>query len=507
VIGFGLWGILKGVSGTVTPKTEPKSEQTLTAAQAAEQALVRYNQARFELLKGRFRPAAGGFRELYAGTELPEPMHTWSGFHEAVAELLDGRPVPAGNRFTALAQSATAGIAGMDEPTTAFFRKFTALAAGKDVVSAADAEGFNRKNYEALALLALGLKNWEAGAHAEAVALLRQFQAAEPEGSSSWVGEYRPLVAPYLEEHGLFASLVEDLSKWETNPERAESALSRIGDLKKKIRAPGLRAELRKLEEELAPKVVAAIAAAKEEEARKMAEAEGTDAQVLNAAKEKMKQLSDTYRFRDALLLIKAVNVKSEKYVAERDLLARRVEWLVQFKDQLVKDLTAGGYAGTLARKNGLALPGGVVAATETHVSIRIGAGGAWVQWHELTPASVLAMAKAFMKPTLPPEALATRQWHAGVFCIFTELYNESQILMGEAALVNEEYRLHKALFFGQPAEPAPAPKPAPVPAEDGASSAAAAPGTGLEMLTDTLNPTKRNSDEKMIKGLRRPTQ
>jgi hypothetical protein len=238
-----------------------------------------------------------------------------------------------------------------------------------------------------------------------------------------------------------------------------------------------------------------------------MAELEAADYQVLNAVKEKIKLLCDAYRFRDALNLIKGTEVKSQKHAAERDLLTRRVEWLVQFKDQLVRDLTAGGYNGPLMRKNGVALPGGVAAATETHLSIRIGAGNALMQWHELTPASVLAMAKSFFRPNLAPETLATRQWHAGVFCIFTELYNESQVLMGEAALVNEEYRLHKALFFGQPAEPPPAPTPGLTPAPEAAIPANTAPGTGLEMAKDPLNPNKRNSDETMIKGLRRPTQ
>jgi hypothetical protein len=327
------------------------------------------------------------------------------------------------------------------------------------------------------------------------------------------VGEYRPLVTTYLEEHGLFAALVEDLSKWETKPERAEAALLRIPALKEKIRAMGLRSDLRKLEEELAPKVVAAIAGVKEARAKKTAEFEAADEKVLTDAKLKIKGLCETYQFRDALAVIKTAEVKSEKHVAERDLLARRVEWLVQFKDQLIKDLALGGYSGPLARKNGTALPGGVAAATETHLSIRIGAGSALIPWHELTPASVLAMAKSFFRANLSAEALATRQWQAGVFCIFTELYNESQILMSEAAATNEDYRLHKALFFGQPAEPVPAPAPAPgsaatpAPAPDAANPSTTAPGTGLEMLSESLNPNRRNSDETTMKGLRRPPQ
>jgi hypothetical protein len=395
---------------------------------------------------------------------------------------------------------------GMDPEMVGFFKRFGALATEKDTVTLEDAGKFNKTNYEAIALLALALKNWETGSYTDAVTLFRQFQAAEPTGSSAWVMEYRPLVAPYLEEYGAFTNLVQDLKNYETAPERAERALQNLPEIKKKVSSIGLRAELKKVEEELGPQVVSALAIAKEAEAKKMAEMEAADEKVLTEAKQTIKSLCDNYRFGEALEVIKRVDVKLEKHIADRELLQKRVSWLVDFKAQLLRDLTSGGgYNGPLYRKNGTTLPGGVASASDTHLAIRIGAGSAMVQWHELTPASVLAMSKSFFKPTLPPAELAARQWRAGVFCIFTELA-ECEALMGEAAAVNEEYRLHKALFFNQPTEPAPAPPPQ-APQAEAPKPADTAPGTGLEMLKDPLNPNKKNADETLIKGLRRPGQ
>lgn len=509
IVGGGLAFWMKRDPGT--PQTESNAGAKAAAeAQAADDAGVRYNQACFRLTKGQFRPAAVAFRQLYADGKLPEPKHSWCGFHEALAELLDGRPNPARNSFAQLSRNISESAIGMDPEMIAFFRKFSALSTSKDVVPVKDAEVFNTKNYESIALLALGLKNWEAGAYPEGLALLRQFQAATPEGMSSWVAEYRPLVAPYLEQYGIYSAVVDDLKKWETSLERAEAALLKLPDLKEKISAMALKTELRKIEEELAPKVSAAIASVKDAKARKIADAEAADEKVLTDAKLKIKTLCESYRFRDALILIKGVEVRTEKHLADRDLLIRRVEWLVQFKEQLLKDLTTGGgYVGPIYRKNGTLLPGGVAAANESHLSIRIGAGSALVQWPEVMPASVLAMAKAYIKPNMPPATAATRQWQAGVFCIFTELYNDSQILMGEAAMVNEEYRLHKALFFGQPAEaePAPSPTPSPTPAPGGAMAAPAAAetgvGTGLEMLNGNLNPNRANPGAAGLPGTR----
>jgi eukaryotic-like serine/threonine-protein kinase len=508
VIAAGVVFVLKrnGSAGT-NAKAPPPATQGKNESEAAT---VRYNEARFRLLKGRFRPAAAELRELYGEAKLPEPQHSWCGFNAGLAELLDGRPAPARNFFAALGNTMAEMTIGMDPEMIGFFKRFGALATEKDIVTLEDAGKFNKANYEAIALLALALKNWEAGSHADAVTLFRQFQAAEPTGSSAWVMEYRPLVAPYLEEYGAFTSLVQDLKNYETAPERAEKALQNLPEFKDKLRSVSLRGELKKVEEGLAPTVASGIATAKEAAAKKMAEMEAADEKALTEAKKTIKKFCEDYRFGDAHQTIKRVDVKLEKHIADRDLLLKRVEWLVHFKRELIKDLTTGGgYNGPLYRKNGTTLPGGVASASETHLSIRIGAGSAMVQWHEVTPASVLAMAKSFFRPTLPPAELAARQWRAGVFCIFTELA-ECEALMGEAAAVSEEYRLHKALFFNQPTESAPAPAPAPqAPSAETPkpADAAPAPGTGLEMLKDPLNPNKKNADENLIKGLRRPGQ
>jgi hypothetical protein len=256
---------------TATSSDSASHAKAVAEKEATDDAEVKYNQARFRLIRGQFRPAAATFRQLYADGKLPEPQHTWSGFHEGLAELLDGRPAPARNTFGHLTRSTSESAIGVDPEMIQFFHKFGALANGKDVVQPKDVEVFDSKTFESIALLVLGLKNWEAGAYAEGVTLLRLFQAAQPSGASSWVAEYRPLVTPYLQEYGVYATVVTDLMKWETSLDRAEAALQRLPELKEKIQAMALRTELRRIEDEVAPKVSAAVAAAKEAKSRKAA--------------------------------------------------------------------------------------------------------------------------------------------------------------------------------------------------------------------------------------------
>jgi hypothetical protein len=257
------------------------------------------------------------------------------------------------------------------------------------------------------------------------------------------------------------------------------------------------------MERELGPKISAGVEAAKAEQEKMRAELAATEDAALTEAKVKMKTFCETYRFKEALAAIQGTKVTLPDQVRDRDLLVRRVEWLVQFKDQLVQDLNRIGYTGGVQRRNGQVLSGGVARASDLQLDIKVQFGNVPIAWADLTPQSVLAMARSFIKPTLSPDVLADRQWQAGVFCIFTQLVNDSQGLMDEAAAVKEEYRFHKALFFGQPPpEPAASSPSAPAPE---APRQDAPPGTGVEMAEKPLNPSKSDMNESLIKGLRRP--
>jgi hypothetical protein len=104
------------------------------------------------------------------------------------------------------------------------------------------------------------------------------------------------------------------------------------------------------------------------------------------------------------------------------------------------------------------------------------------VSWNDISAQSVLQMSRTYMRPKLSPEALADRLWRAGVFCLFSQLFNEGQALMDDAATRKPAYQSDRALFFGEPA-PNPAPELAPPPPGEN-------PGSGLEMSEQPLNPS-----------------
>ncbi len=442
-------------------KNNTKNSQSTNSKGTMEEAEGLYNAARKKLINGELREAAAAFRELYADGMLPEPRHSWSAVHEGLTELLDGHPTPARRAFRDMSQKLSPNAIGMDQKLVSFLRRIGKLASGEESVAPSEGARFDSTSYEAIGLLILGLKNWENGAFADGSTLLREFQASNPAGDGVWVGEYKPLVKRYLEEYAAYRVFMDDVRNLDDVP-KLEAALKGVDELKTKIKTSRLLAAITEKVREIGAKMAEANFAARAEAARKAAMQVAAEEQLLTAAKLRMKTLCEAYQFAEAARVITAVLVKSDPHVKDRDLLKRRIEWLAQFKDQLIRDLETG-YAGPLQRKNGQPVSGGVIRATDGYLRIRVGISTTMIGWNDLTPQSVLAMARAFIRPGITPEAAAERKWTAGVFAIFAGLPADSEALMAEAALFNDNYRLQKTHYFSPPApEPAPAPQPDP---------------------------------------------
>ncbi len=153
--------------------------------------------------------------------------------------------------------------------------------------------------------------------------------------------------------------------------------------------------------------------------------------------------------------------MKLDRNISERDLIARRVNWLAEFKKHLIEDINAAGCPTPLVKRNGQKLLGTASRADDQQLELRVQFGTLpAVKWTELSPMSILQMARTFMRPTLTQSAIADREWQASVFCLFAQLLNEGQALMDDVVLRKPEYQNDRAQFFGQPA-PVPTPESA----------------------------------------------
>ena len=461
----------------------------------ADDAEARYNQARRQLIKGDFRPAVVEFRNLYADGRLPEPRNSWSAVHEGLCELLARNPVQGRGAFVKLSKQISPAAIGLDAKLVSFFTRLCQLASVSDRVPAEEAEKFDNKSYEAIALLVLGVKDWEAGNFKNAVELLKQFQSSAPSDDSSWVGEYRPLVSPYIEEYALFTGTVETLKKYQTEPEMVTAALKRLPEVKGRMKTSTLLGLLNETERDVASKLTDMIAAKTKDAARKKAVVDATDAQAISDAKIKVKNLCDKYLFKEAFNLIHGLDLKGDTRRKERDLIAHRVEWLMLFKDKLMFDVNSLGYKSPILRKNGQQITGGIARATDANVEIQFAFGSVPVPWTELSPQSVLTVALSYIQQGKTPKGISERKWCAGVFCMFAQLYPEARALMDEAAGLDEQYRVLKEIYFPPPAADTKSP-----PKQSSGAKSETGFSDGTENADKPLNPSRKGFND-LIRG------
>ncbi len=461
----------------------------------ADDAEARYNHARLQLIKGDFRPAAVEFRNLYADGRLPEPRNSWSAVHEGLCELLAGRPAQARSDFGDLSKRISPAAIGLDAKLVSFFTRLCELASASDHVSAEEAEKFDQKSHEVIALLVLGLKDWEGGDLKNGIELLKQYQACSLAGDAAWAGEYRALATPYIEEYSLFSKTAETLRKYETEPELVIVALKHLPEVKDRIKSSALLGQINQIERDVATKLTDMITAKNKDAARKKAANDAADAQAITDAKIKVKNLCDRYLFKEAFNLIHGLDLKGDTRRKERDMIAHRVEWLMLFKDKLMFDINSLAYKSPILRRNGQQIIGGVVHANEANVEIQFTYGTVPVPWTELAPQSVLTMAIFYINPSKPPKSIADRKWYAGVFCMFSQLYPEARTLMDEVAGMDEQYRLLKDIYFPPPAADTKNP-----PRQSNGAKSETGFSNGTENADKPLNPSRRGFND-LIRG------
>ena len=457
VIGVALYFWLHRAQPVGASAKKTASSETAKPDFSAE---MRFDIARRQLVEERFTESAKTFATLYEGGLLPEPKNSWAAAHSGLAEFFAGRPSAGRTKFKMLAERVSPAVTGLDAKLVAFFRQLPQIASGKSQDEPKWDE-FSSTNYEPLVFLIAGLKHWNDGDFEGGIALMQRFQGTVPAGKDAWVADYRPLVTRYFEEHGTFQGLAADLARANTAPKAAEAALKKLPDAIRTFRSKALAKKLTAMEADARQTVARAATATNLAMKQKQAEAEADDEKLLTDAKFQIKDLCENYRFSEAAAIIRTVNVKLDRNISERDLIARRVNWLVEFKKHLIEDINAAGCPTPLVKRNGQKLLGTASHADDQQLELRVQFGTLpAVKWTELSPMSILQMARTFMRPTLTQSAIADREWQASVFCLFAQLLNEGQALMDDAVLRKPEYQNDRAQFFGQPA-PVPTPESA----------------------------------------------
>jgi hypothetical protein len=241
-VGFGVFRVLGG--GKPAPVT-------IVGASRATKFDAAYESARKLLLGGDAPGAAEAFTKL-GHLKLPRPMLDWTNFHEGLARFLAGQFSEGRAAFRKIEERGRYSTEGDSKKIADFLVDNAAAIANEKPVPVSYVTRLDLKNHESLALLAFGLKAWSLQRFEEADVFLRRFDETQPVGSE-WVSEYKPLVAPYLNDLREYRDATTAV-KMATSVELKRTALHVVETATKNLKVGGkLKDKLAALRKSIGP--------------------------------------------------------------------------------------------------------------------------------------------------------------------------------------------------------------------------------------------------------------
>ena len=170
-----------------------------------------------------------------------------------------------------------------------------------------------------------------------------------------------------------------------------------------------------------------------------------------NAGLSRYKEQVALYNFADAVEAIKNMRPSDASLKRAKETAERKGQWLVDWKNDLMKDLNDTHFSGALADRSGEQYTG-IAGATDKSLSLKLRHGIARVTWAELSPQALLNVSTSFIQPTAPDAA--DRQWRCAVFASETGQAEVARQLADTAAKTKPQYRDQISALFSDVSQP-----------------------------------------------------
>ncbi len=191
--------------------------------------------------QGQFDEARDAFGRLAETPLLPQPQKNWARMNLGLATLLAGDRIAAAKIFETIVNGGLFSREESDIALAGFFVEASKLLADPDKVS--DGRLYEPSDFEAFALLALGIHNWDLGSLPMAEPLLRSFLSARLRGAYAWMSGYKDLARPYVEDARALSGLERKLSLAKT-PEARQALAPEIEKVRESLRTGSVAAEM-----------------------------------------------------------------------------------------------------------------------------------------------------------------------------------------------------------------------------------------------------------------------
>jgi tRNA A-37 threonylcarbamoyl transferase component Bud32 len=360
-----------------------------------------YEEARQEILRGQYATAQDNLSTLLQTPTLAQPLKQWALLHLGLADLLDDQLSEARSVFGRLSGDATSG--GPD----AFFAGTAQLLTSSQPLNAAIIPSLPQAPGAAFALFLFGLKDWELGDFAGADAFFEAYLAAKPAPPDAWTADYQPIARKYRSDYAVYAP-VEALRR--AGKERAGALHAAFAKARAQLQVTGRLVDAITAEESglaptqatpapslATPPPLALAQRAPEPTPAAAPAATDPDAPLWQRARQTFSALAAAYRFDEAAAALQQAHFTAPATVQARDALLERAKRLVAFQRGLIADMDArGGFPQAVSTRLQANYPQGFASANADGVQASTPYGALTVPWADLTPETLLAMARYF---------------------------------------------------------------------------------------------------------------
>ncbi len=420
------------------PDKLSKQKAALASASAIDAALQqRYEEARHQLIAGKYDEALRTFDKLAAEVTVPRPMLDWIRLHAGLAALLNQQAGRAREYFQVEEKNAAASFAHEDHSLTNFFVQTSKLLGTAESIPADGADG-KTDSMRPFADLLFAFKDFDRGDFADAGTFLKSFLAAQPQPPYAWIADYKPLAQKYLDDLDSYNAWKSG-AKTEGNGGEVKTTLSDLRSIEKRLKTRGPLAERVKSESSQ----LASLLSAKEKsenEAR-----EGERKKLLEKEKPVWTLTLSAYRnqiahydFANARATITRAPVSEASLVTEKENTAKKAQWLMEWRKRLIDDINRSRYHGRVVDRTGTEYVA-ITSASDKSLAVETSYGPSKLDWLKFDPQMLLTVSKSFVRPGAPD--MADRQWLCAIFANEFGLPEEGRKLGEGAAAAKADYR------------------------------------------------------------------
>jgi hypothetical protein len=229
-------------------QSERLAKAQATAKSGEETLRHLYDDARRELIAGKYDSARTTFARLVGEAQNKQPLLNWIRLHRGLANLLRGYTTVARQAFEELEKAGPFSTKPEEKPLADFFLQTARTMNAPDPVPATPPRTLAPQSPDAFSLFLFAVKDWQQDDFSNAAGFFEQFQRSQSTAAYAWVNDYKPLAEKFLADYRVYADWKNQALSF-TSRDQITAALTALRTAQGKLQLRGRLTEAFKDEE------------------------------------------------------------------------------------------------------------------------------------------------------------------------------------------------------------------------------------------------------------------